>query len=141
MAETPFGGMLDKITDNIVNVAIFIGLTIGCYRVSGSRSYFYLLGILLIGFGLCAISVARAFNVSGPRAEQWIGKVDRITGRDFAYILVLLAVVNRLPIFAWGAAFGTYVFAFVLWLLTDRYSAHDRSHSRSRETRVVAEEV
>ncbi|MBF6567302.1 MAG: CDP-alcohol phosphatidyltransferase family protein [Candidatus Binataceae bacterium] len=141
MAETPFGGMLDKITDNIVNVAIFIGLTLGCYRISGSKSYFYLLGILLIGFGFCAISVARAFSVSGPRAEQFIGKVDRVTGRDFAYILVVLALVNRLPIFAWGAAFGTYVFAFVLWILTDRYSSYDGSRSRSHETPAVAEEV
>lgn len=140
MAETKFGGMFDKLTDNLVNVAVFVGLLIGCYRSSGSVAYFYLLAIMLVGFGFCAISVARAFKVSGPDAETWIGKVDRITGRDFAYLLVVLAIFNRLAIFAWTAAFGTYIFALGLWWLTDRRQPQ-ADVAPPPEACAVAEEV
>jgi len=141
MAETEFGGMLDKLTDNLVNVAVFIGLIAGCYRSSGSVAYFFLLAIMLIGFGFCAISVARAFRVSGPDAEIWIGKVDRITGRDFAYLLVILALINRLAIFAWTAAFGTYVFALGLWWLTDRRRPRAEHDAPAPEACAIAEEA
>ncbi len=118
MTESLFGKRLDVITDNIVNVAILVAIGIGCYRNSGSRAYLYLLPLLLGGFAFCAVTVGRALRVSGARAQRWIGQVERICGRDFAYLLVLLALVNRLNYFAWGTAFGTYVFAIVLWWMT-----------------------
>jgi hypothetical protein len=41
-----------------------------------------------------------------------------MSNRDFAYILVVLALVGRLHWFLIGAAFGTYLFAATLWLIT-----------------------
>ncbi len=121
MLESRFGQRLDVITDNVVHVAIFIGMAIGCYRLSHSSSYFYILAFLLAGFGACAVSVNRALRIAGDQAHRWIGQVERATGRDFAYILVILAIFDRLYYFIWGAAFGTHVFAASLWWLTNRY--------------------
>ncbi|HLX38068.1 MAG TPA: CDP-alcohol phosphatidyltransferase family protein [Candidatus Binataceae bacterium] len=120
MTESKFGGMLDVATDNIVHVAVFAGIFWGCYRNSGDSSYLYLIPVVLGGFGLCALATYLALSVDAEGAEEWLGKIDRISGRDFAYLLVLLALINRLGFFAWGAAFGTYVFAFILLWATYR---------------------
>jgi phosphatidylglycerophosphate synthase len=121
MLESRFGERLDVITDNIVHIAVFSGMALGCYRVSDSSAYFYVLGVLLAGFGACAVSVNRALSVAPDEAQRWLSKVERSTGRDFAYLLVILAVFDRLYYFIWGAAFGTHVFALSLWWLTNRY--------------------
>ena len=59
-------------------------------------------------------------NEAAQTPALWLDKVDRWSGRDFAYLLVILALVNRLEFFAWGAAFGTYVFAAMLIWITGR---------------------
>lgn len=120
MNESDFGGALDIITDNVVHVGIFIGLLAGCYRADHSVTYLYLIPMLLGGFAMCAYATWRAFEFKGERAAVWLDKVDRWSGRDFAYLLVVLAAINRLEWFAWGTAFGTYIFASVLILITGR---------------------
>jgi phosphatidylglycerophosphate synthase len=125
MVESEGGAKLDVLTDNIVHVAIFIGLMAGCYRSSHSSAYLYLLAILLAGFGFCAISVNRALSLTGEQAHKWIGAVERVTGRDFAYLVLVLALLNWLPVFAWSAAFGTWIFAFSLWWMTNRRRARE----------------
>jgi phosphatidylglycerophosphate synthase len=120
MVESKFGGQLDVFTDNLVHIAIFAGLMTGCYRISHSSAYGYLFLVMAVGFSFCAVSVNRALRLPGEQAAKWISRVERVTGRDFAYIVVILAIVNRLWWFAWTATIGTYGFALVLWILTGR---------------------
>src|SRR5579863_478764 len=133
MIESDFGGKLDVLTDNIVHAAVFVGLLVGCYRVEHSRAYLYLIPILLGGFAMCAYATMRAFKVKGEQAAAWLDKVDRWSGRDFAYLLVVLALINRLEWFAWGAAFGSYVFAAVLIWITGRASSSSSQASVSSQ--------
>lgn len=122
--ESIFGHYLDIITDNLVHVAIFIGLAVGLHRETHNVWHLYALGALLLGFGCCALAVWRVLEKgNAPEggahpASRWI---TALNSRDFAYLIVLLALIDRLAWFLWAAAIGTYIFAISLWLLSASY--------------------
>ena len=129
--ESAFGQKFDVITDNVVHVAIFAGLAVGLYRQHPAGHYLELVAILLGGFA-CTGVVTYYFLVHRPGfadrggtpislkgwvRQQLLRGFEALMNRDFAYLLVLLALVNRLHWFVWGTAFGTYLFAILLvWI-------------------------
>ena len=127
--ESRLGYLYDITTDNIVHAAIFAGLGIGLYRTDPSQP-FLLLGALLVGGLICATAATLTLLVPNPTSDQapartargrWRQRLLRgfeaLMNRDFAYGLLLLAVIDRLHWFLWGAAFGTYVYAGALVLV------------------------
>jgi phosphatidylglycerophosphate synthase len=132
MSETEFGGKLDVVTDNIVHVAIFVGIYTGVYRASHNDAFLYLMAVQLGGFALAAVATYLAFSSRDSGAQRWIDAVDRWSGRDFAYLLVGFALLNRLDWFCWGTAFGTYVFAIaLLWLNARRQRGNTGNDGRA----------
>ena len=124
LQATSFGHYLDIITDNIVHIAIFAGITLGLYRDSANSEYFWILCFLIGGFGLCAIAVYHCILKRSPeelrQSPQTIRIMALLSNRDFAYIVVALALVQRLQWFLLGAAVGTYLFATTLWIMNFR---------------------
>lgn len=122
LQETPFGHYLDIITDNVVHVVLFVAVALGLYRETGDGGYMRALLFLLAGFVLCAVSVYYLILRLEPdelrRSPGTLRLMALMANRDFAYLLVALALVNRLSWFLKGAAVGSFLFAAALWAVS-----------------------
>jgi phosphatidylglycerophosphate synthase len=122
LQETSFGHYLDIVTDNVVHVVLFVAIAFGLYRETGDAGYMRALLFLLAGFVLCAVSVYYLILKREPdelrRSPATLRLMALMTNRDFAYLVVALALVNRLNWFLKGAAVGSFLFAATLWAVT-----------------------
>jgi phosphatidylglycerophosphate synthase len=136
--ESRFGGHFDVATDNIVHVAIFVGLGVGAYRRDPGGPYVALLALLLggvafaagVGYWCVLRDPERMRPSAAPRSRRariraaLLRGFESLLNRDFAYLLFVLALVDHLGWFLWGAAFGAYVFgAALLWVYRSREAA------------------
>lgn len=129
LQESNFGHYLDIVGDNVVHVAVFLGITLGLYHQSHSPVYLWALALILGGFGLCALSV-QFFMGHGPGEQassqtHWL--VSLTVNRDFSYLVALLALVNRLSWFVFGTMVGAYLFALVLFVLGRKNKARGKA--------------
>jgi phosphatidylglycerophosphate synthase len=119
LKETVFGHYLDIVGDNIVHVAVFFGIAFGLYRRTSDPVCLHALWFLLCGFGLCVLAVQRVMGhgpeKNGSAEARWLSAL--LVNRDFAYLVVLLALFHRLSWFLFGAAVGVYVAAIVLFAM------------------------
>ena len=102
--------------DNVVHVFLFPGIAIGLYRQQHDALYLVLAGLALGGV-LLSMALYLPYRLSGnqlPRAQTQLH--DSLASRDFAYLLPLLALAQKLHWFLWATVVGTYVFA-AAWIV------------------------
>jgi len=129
--ESPFGKAFDVATDNLVHAAVFVGLALGMRRRDPSGHWGMLMLLLLIGFALAgAVSYYFLVRQTAWRTDRpaqitararlrhrLLKTLESLMNRDFAYLLLVLAVAGRLRWFFWGALVGSYVFAALfIWV-------------------------
>jgi phosphatidylglycerophosphate synthase len=114
LAQSNFGGMLDAVTDSIVNFATFVGVAIAAYKIGGPP-YLQLFGLFMVG---CVLSAATAYWVSRTRAGDSQSLLEKLTSRDFVYAMIPFAIIGRMDLMMWTAMIGSFTFPLLLWSLT-----------------------
>jgi 1L-myo-inositol 1-phosphate cytidylyltransferase / CDP-L-myo-inositol myo-inositolphosphotransferase len=135
--ESRTGSWLDFLGDNLVHMAVFFCIGLGLYRQGEGLAYLLLGSAAAFSTGLAASSVfLRVILRSGSSVitfatpvrveemERASGKLrrqidfaDKISNRDFIYLILLLSIADRLWIFAWFSGLGsTFYLAYLLYL-------------------------
>ncbi len=131
LKDSTFGHYLDIITDNVVHAAVFLALPLGFYRETGNPLYLKCLWFLILGVAFAAFSAYYCiFRLEERYNRKTLEIFDKLASRDFAYLVAVLAVFNKLEWFLWGATVGSYVFGVVLWIIYFRFSPLTRGCSR-----------
>jgi phosphatidylglycerophosphate synthase len=121
--ESPAGHLFDVATDNVVHVAVFAGLGLGQMRRSPDSSLGWLVALLLGGFACAGLATYVCLLRTPPgaglprdgRRGRLLRGFESVMNRDFAYLLLFLAWIDRLAWFLWGAAFGTWIYGIGLF--------------------------
>ncbi len=117
LSQSDFGATLDAVTDSIVNFAMFAGIALAAYRIGGPL-YFKLFGLFLIG---CALSATAAYWVYKTRADDSLSLLEKLTSRDFVYLMIPFALAGRMDLMMWLAVIGSFAFPIFLWGVTFRH--------------------
>lgn len=127
--ESPFGAWLDIVLDNIVHMAIFMGIAVGLYTNHiGQADEWGLLALgvaAALGTGLSFVLVERAQRikaVSGWRTPAHTAWADlmlkNVASRDFSAALLGFALFDQLYWFLIFAAAGSLLFAgAMVWVI------------------------
>jgi len=135
--ESRWGSWLDFLGDNVVHVSVFLCLVFGLY-LRGEGALYALLGCLaaLGNLGAASAVFFRVFLKSGDgvitfatpvrveemdHAQGWLRRriefTDKLSNRDFFYLILVCAAIGQLWIFMWVASIGVLFYFFNLMYL------------------------
>jgi phosphatidylglycerophosphate synthase len=117
--ESDFGGKFDVMMDNVVHLFLFPGIAIGVYRETHNPLALVLGGLTLGGVMISMAAYVPALWRRSANRSSHTRLHESLASRDFAYLLLLLALFDRLEWFLWATAVGTYLFAGG-WLMLSR---------------------
>lgn len=131
--ESAFGAKLDLIMDNIVHLVLFPSIALGLYRREYETLYFVLGGLTLGGI-LASIAVYLPYLLRQQKMHSTLARFyEHLASRDFAYVLPVLALIDKLQWFLWATTIGTYLFAgaWVVLAVRERRQQHGQGNETS----------
>jgi phosphatidylglycerophosphate synthase len=112
--ESTSGYYLDITCDNIVHVAVFVGIAWSGYQELRQTHVLLLGGLAALGTLMSFIMVLATRHSRARQASAALDRlIDALANRDFSLILVLCALTGTLQWFLWALAIGVNLF----WLL------------------------
>jgi phosphatidylglycerophosphate synthase len=109
--ETSIGKWLDIGGDNLVHIAIFVGIATGLQRAGSPAPLGLLAASTVIGTAIAFAVVLRGMLKPEVRSNPRLAAlIDKMSNRDFSYIILAMALFGRLELFMWCAAVGIHLF-------------------------------
>jgi phosphatidylglycerophosphate synthase len=128
--QSPHGARLDLYGDYLAHTVTFVGLGVGLVRQglppAGQWAALALLGG--VGAAMAAMhllvvrpTLATSGDLHGSQRpagadEPPPSPLERLAGRDYTYVLLILALLGHLEWFLYGAAAGAWAFVAGFWL-------------------------
>ena len=147
--ESPLGADIDFWGDNVVHLALFFCIAWGFYRadqdawplVAAAAASVGTLGSAIMNYrGRLerrrnpAAAAAAAVQAQATGVVPTLTKIENmLAARDFIYLLVLLAYLNRLYEFMWATAVGSLLFFFMSLYLGGKKSEQVHQPDPPRE--------
>jgi phosphatidylglycerophosphate synthase len=127
--ESSIGKWLDLVGDQVVHIAVFMGIAVGLRGRIATGPDPLLLGAVAAGGALLSFAVVlrgmrTRRNAAGQGSLQRL--LDAATNRDFSVLVLFLAIVERTEWFLWLAAAGSHVF-WMACLLLQRGARNQRT--------------
>ena len=124
--ESLLGKWLDIVGDQIVHIAVFVGIGFGLINATPS----FAITLLTISAVVGAILAFATFLWASKRTEH-DARINRMlqatANRDFSVIVLALACMGRLDIFAWLVGIGIHIYWISLLLISIRSGPQPRT--------------
>jgi phosphatidylglycerophosphate synthase len=115
------GARFDQMSDNLVHLATFVAIVVHVHRVHPEFDMRTPGLLLVVGVALSMSLVwwliLRRPDEGRPRLDRIL---ERIASRDYVYLIVILAALQRLEWFVWAAALGANLFWLIVWWASRR---------------------
>jgi phosphatidylglycerophosphate synthase len=109
--ESTSGYYLDITCDNVVHVAVFVGIAWSAYQQLGYTHVLLLGGLAAFGTMMGFIVVLATRHGRVRQASASLDRlIDALANRDFSLLLVVCALTGTLPWFLWALAIGVNLF-------------------------------
>lgn len=122
------GGWLDFLGDNLVHIAVFGAITLaawqggagwhvawlGAISIAAVLATVVLIGLAMYCQGRASFATAAPDHGRVPGGPRLARLANALAGRDFTYIILVLALFGRLEWFLWLSAVGGTLYAAVL---------------------------
>ncbi|HEY4229055.1 MAG TPA: CDP-alcohol phosphatidyltransferase family protein [Thermoanaerobaculia bacterium] len=119
LLSSPGGARLDLFGDHVVNFATLAAIAVHVHHAR-PRGFGAAAFLLAVGVAASAATVASLSSTAAAepgRAGRLELLIERLASRDFVYLVIPLAALNRLDWFFWAAAVGSNLFWVSLWAL------------------------
>ena len=108
--ESPLGKWLDLAGDQIVHISVFAGIAFGVLRNGGGKEAIWLGLSAVIGALISFAVVLRGMRQPTETGGSLQKLIDAATNRDFSVLVLVLALIQKLPWFLWMAGIGSHLF-------------------------------
>jgi len=109
--ESNLGKWLDIIGDQIVHIAVFLGIGVGLWRQGIEAPVIPLAVSAGVGVVISFLVVLRGMTAPPEKQNARLqALIDKMTNRDFSVVLLALAIADQMQLFLWMVGIGVHVF-------------------------------